>query len=390
MAQQPEVDQRKLFMQVMFFSMVIWLIVIMSWGYFSAPPTSNKPAEEIIAEIEKLRVDKKQVEASRLAQELATRFRGTEMGSMGLLLEARIYYEDQKNAREAFNRLRQMEEFYAHTKVFQEQGRALLQKVGQEIDTENRQFVSYRVIDTLVALMGRTDASYVLAIIAIAAGVRLLLLPLTNKQFASMRKMIQVAPKLQELQQKYTGQELMQRQMALYKKYGVNPMSGCLYALIPIPFLIWMYNMFLLYQVQFQKGHFLWMNPDFAARFPGYVAAHLGQFDAPLMLMYAVSMYLTSRLTITDPSQAQMQKTMALVTTVMLVVISWSWRFPAAFILYWMLTNLFYTIHYKLYMRTPAPELVPVAESGEDKTNGVPETGKKRGYQPPQKRSKRK
>jgi hypothetical protein len=198
------------------------------------------------------------------------------MGAMGLLLEAKIFYEDQKEPREAFNRLRQMEEFYAHTRVFQDQGRLLYQKVSEEIDAHNRQFISYRFIDFLVGLFGRQDYSYVLAIVAIALLVRLILYPLTNKQLASMRKMVLVAPKLQELQQKYSGQELVQRQMALYKKYGVNPMAGCLYALLPIPFLIYMYNMFLLYQVQFQKGHFLWMNPDLGARFPGIVASHLG------------------------------------------------------------------------------------------------------------------
>lgn len=121
------------------------------------------------------------------------------------------------------------------------------------------------------------------------------------------------------------------------------------------------------------------------------VGAHLGQFDAPLVLLYAASMYVTSRLTITDPSQAQMQKTMAIFTTLMLLVFSWQFRFPAAFILYWLLTNVFYTIHYKLYMRTPAPELTPV-DSSDDQTprNGSVEKPKPMGYQPPKKRSKRK
>lgn len=388
MAQQPEIDQRKLFTQTLIISMVIWLLVLMGWSYLSKPPVSTQPPEQVIQEIEKLRADKDYVEASRRAQEIATRFRGTEMGAMGLLLEAKIFYEDRKEPREAFNRLRQMEEFYAHTKVFQEQGRPLYQKVSQEIDAHNRQFPSYRFIDFLVQLYGRTGASYVLAIITIAFLIRLILYPLTNRQLASMRKMIAVAPKLQELQQKYSGQELVQRQMALYKKYGVNPMAGCLYALIPIPFLIYMYNMFLLYQVQFQKGHFLWMNPDLGARFPGMIASHLGQFDAPLTLLYAGSMYLTSRLTITDPSQAQMQKTMALFTTLMLAVFSWQFRFPAAFILYWMLTNVFYTLHYKLYMRRPMPDIETSVET-EPPTNGQVAQRKAR-YQPPQKRTKKK
>ncbi len=388
MAQQPEIDQKKLFTQTLIISMVIWLIFIMGWSYFARPPVSDKPAEEIVQEIDKLRQDKDYAEALRKAQELSTRFGGSENGALGLLLEAKIFYVDKQDAREAYNRLRRLEEFYPHTRVYQEEGRELIEQVCAKIDEQNSTLATYRFLDTLVGLLGRGNYSYVLAIALIALGVRLILFPLTNKQFASMRKMLQIAPKLQELQQKYSGQELMQRQMALYKKYGVNPMSGCLFALIPLPFLILMYNMFLVYQVQFRYAEFLWMNSALGTRFPGFIANNLAQFDVVLTALYALSMYLTSRLTITDPSQAQMQKTMALFTTAMLAIFSWQFRFPAAFILYWMLTNVFYTIHYKWYMSKPAPELVPVDNTVEVEPNGKPHP--KRVYQPPKKRSKRK
>ncbi len=235
MAQQPEIDQKKLFTQTLIISMVIWLIFIMGWSYFARPPVSDKPAEEIVQEIDKLRQDKDYAEALRKAQELSTRFGGSENGALGLLLEAKIFYVDKQDAREAYNRLRRLEEFYPHTRVYQEEGRKLIEEVCAKIDEQNSTLATYRFLDTLVGLLGRGNYSYVLAIALIALGVRLILFPLTNKQFASMRKMLQIAPKLQELQQKYSGQELMQRQMALYKKYGVNPMSGCLFALIPLP-----------------------------------------------------------------------------------------------------------------------------------------------------------
>ncbi len=392
MAQPDPIDQRKLFTQTLVVSMIIWLLVIMGWSYFSRPPVSDKQPEQIVAEIEQLRAEKDYVEASRRAQELATRYRGAEFGALGILLEAKIYYEDKQDAREAYNRLRQLEELYPNTQVYKEQGLPLLEQVSRKIDEEMGQLPSYRVLDAVMRLFNFAgDGRFILGIFFIAAVIRLIQVPLVNRQFASMRKMLQLQPKLQELQQKYTGQELMQRQMALYKKYGVNPMGGCLYALLPIPFLILVYNAFLIYQVQFRAGHFLWINPDMAARFPGLVGAHLGQFDAPLVLLYAASMYLTSRLTITDPSQAQMQKTMAVFTTLMLLVFSWQFRFPAAFILYWLLTNVFYTAHYKLYMRTPAPELTPVDGSdSQEQRNGSAEKPKPTGYQPPKKRSKRK
>jgi YidC/Oxa1 family membrane protein insertase len=388
MAQEP-IDQKKLFVQTMLIAMVIWLLLLMGWSYFARPPVSDKPPEQLVAEIEKLRADKDYVEAMRRCHELSSRFQGTEYAALGLLLEARIYYEDKKDAHQAFNALRRLEEFYPHTQVYRTQGRTLQEKVEKEIDQYNRQFISYQIIQAMVQLFGRSDASYVLAIVAIAVLVRLILLPLSNKQFASMRKMMQLAPRLQELQAKYAGEELMRRQMEMYRRYGVNPMSGCLYALLPIPFLIWVYNMILLYQVQFKHGHFLWINPEMGTRFPGLIGSHLAQFDAPLMILYAISMYISSRLTITDPSQEQMQKTMAIMTTAMLVIFSWQFRFPAAFILYWMLTNILYTLHYKLYLSRPAPPLEPL-DAPSEPTNHLAHDGRKPRYQPPKKRSKRK
>jgi YidC/Oxa1 family membrane protein insertase len=388
MAQEP-IDQKKLFLQTMLIAMVIWLLLLMGWSYFARPPVSDKPPDQIVSEIEKLRADKDYAEAVRRCQELNSRFQGTEYAALGLLLEARIYYEDKKDAHQAFHALRRLEEFYPHTQVYRMQGRALQQKVEVEIDQNNRQFTSYQIIHAMVRLFGRSDASYVLAIVAIAVLVRLILVPLSNKQFASMRRMMQLAPRLQELQSKYAGEELVRRQMEMYKRYGVNPMSGCFYALLPIPFLIWVYNMILLYQVQFKHGHFLWINPEMGTRFPGLIGSHLAQFDAPLMILYAISMYVSSRLTITDPSQAQMQKMMAIITTAMLVIFSWQFRFPAAFILYWMLTNILYTLHYKLYLMRPAPPLEPL-DAPSEPTNNLVRDGRKPRYQPPKKRSKRK
>ncbi|MDW8105986.1 MAG: YidC/Oxa1 family membrane protein insertase [Armatimonadota bacterium] len=391
MAQQEPIDQRKLFVQTFVIATLIWLILFLGWAYFTLPPASDKPPNEIVAEIEKLRAEKDHVEAVRRAQELTRRFQGSEYGALGILLEAKIYYEDQNDPREAFNRLRQLEELYPHTKVYKEQGRPLLDQVAQRIDQEYRELPSYRIIDFCMRLFSFAgDGRFILGIILIAAVVRLIQVPLVNRQFLSMRKLQQLQPKILELQQKYTGHELAQRTMALYRKYGVNPASGCFYALLPVPFLIWVYNAFLVYQVQFREGQFLWMNPDVAARFPGLVAAHLGQFDAITTLVYAVSMYITSRLTITDPSQAQLQKMMAVFTTLMLLVVSWQFRFPAAFILYWLLTNVFYTIHYKWYMSKPAPELTPV-DGSEPKAgrNGAASKPKFQGYTPPKKRHRR-
>lgn len=224
MAQQEPIDQRKLFTQTLIISMIIWLLVIMGWSYFSRPTVSDKQPDQIVAEIEQLRAEKDYVEASRRAQELATRYRGAEFGALGILLEAKIFYEDKQDAREAYNRLRQLEELYPNTQVYKEQGLPLLEQVSQKIDQEMGQLPSYRALDAIMNLFSFAgDGRFILGIFFIAALIRLIQVPLVNRQFASMRKMLQLQPKLLELQQKYTGQELMQRQMGALQKVRCEP-----------------------------------------------------------------------------------------------------------------------------------------------------------------------
>ncbi|MCW5933169.1 MAG: membrane protein insertase YidC [Fimbriimonadia bacterium] len=381
--QQP--DQQKLFMRAMLISMVLWMFFLfMMPRFMNNQPAPAEPgaAAKIIQEAQNLRkeaqslkngnetykAEEKLDESLSKLRQVTNQFKGTEDAAKATLLEAQIYGEDRKDFNQAYHTLKQLERFSSNTTVFKQEAKPYMREVGQKVDEHNSQFTTYKIINGIVSIFGRSDWSYVFAIILIAIVVRLVQIPIAHRQFGSMRKMLQVAPLLKELQENYKGEELARRQMAMYQKYGVNPFSSCLYALIPFPFLILVYNAIRLYEVNFEQGHFLWINPDMGARYPGYIGSHLGQFDAVLLGIYALSMYITSRLSVMDPSQAQQQKMMSLFTTVMLVMFSWQWGFPAAFTLYWLLSNVAYTVHYKLYMSKPAPELVPV--EGGNRSNG--------------------
>lgn len=87
--------------------------------------------------------------------------------------------------------------------------------------------------------------AYLLAIIVFTLIIKLILLPLTISQTKSTAKMAEMQPKLKELQDKYKNnpQLLQEKQMALYKEAGANPMAGCLPLLIQFPILIAMYQM---------------------------------------------------------------------------------------------------------------------------------------------------
>jgi len=86
--------------------------------------------------------------------------------------------------------------------------------------------------------------NYGWALIIFTLVVKLLLLPLGLKQQKSMTKMQAVAPKINELGEKYKNdkQKLSQETAKLYKEYGISPMGGCLPMLIQLPILFALYR----------------------------------------------------------------------------------------------------------------------------------------------------
>jgi YidC/Oxa1 family membrane protein insertase len=84
--------------------------------------------------------------------------------------------------------------------------------------------------------------TWVLAITGLVLVVRAALIPLFVRQIKSQRKMIEVAPDLKRIQDKYKGKrdqfsrEAMTREtMALYGKHGTSPFSSCLPRVFQMP-----------------------------------------------------------------------------------------------------------------------------------------------------------
>ena len=86
--------------------------------------------------------------------------------------------------------------------------------------------------------------SYGLSIILFALAVNLILTPFMAKSKKSMMRSARLQPKIQELQRRHEGnqQKLNAEMQKLYREEGVNPMSGCLWSLIPFPILIALYS----------------------------------------------------------------------------------------------------------------------------------------------------
>ena len=96
----------------------------------------------------------------------------------------------------------------------------------------------------LTRLFYSLTGSYGLAIILFTLVVKLILLPFQLKSKKSMLRMNRMQGRIQEIQTRFANnKQRQQEEMAeLYAKEGINPMSGCLWSLIPFPILIALYN----------------------------------------------------------------------------------------------------------------------------------------------------
>jgi YidC/Oxa1 family membrane protein insertase len=118
-----------------------------------------------------------------------------------------------------------------------------------------------------------------IAIIIFTILIKVAMSPITFKSFLSQAKMKVLRPEITELGEKFKKDPMKKQQetMKLYNKAGVNPMAGCIPALIQIPF---MYASFQFFPSAFelrQKG-FLW-------------ADDLSSFDEVIKLPFHIPLY---------------------------------------------------------------------------------------------------
>lgn len=86
--------------------------------------------------------------------------------------------------------------------------------------------------------------NYGLALILFGVAIKLILLPVSMKSKKSMMKMSRLAPLQKAIQDKYPDnqQKAQLEIMALYKREGVSPTGGCLWAFIPLLILFPLYQ----------------------------------------------------------------------------------------------------------------------------------------------------
>ena len=98
-----------------------------------------------------------------------------------------------------------------------------------------------------------------IAIILFTILIKLAMSPITFKSFLSQAKMKVLRPEIMEIGEKFQKDPMKKQQetMKLYNKAGVNPMAGCIPALIQLPF---MYASFQFFPsaIELRQKSFLW------------------------------------------------------------------------------------------------------------------------------------
>jgi YidC/Oxa1 family membrane protein insertase len=173
------------------------------------------------------------------------------------------------------------------------------------------------------------------AIVVVTIVINLALFPLKISNMKSMRKMQALKPQVDAINAKYKNIKMTdprkgeqnQEVMDLYKKYGVNPMGGCVPMLLQIPFFFAFLTVFRV-SAEMRGANWLWIHD-------------LSQAETSaiklLPIIMIVSQFYMQSMTPqanVDPSQQKMMRFMPLIFGFMF------YQFPSGLVLYYLTSNL--------------------------------------------------
>ena len=188
--------------------------------------------------------------------------------------------------------------------------------------------------------------NYGVAIILITVCLRLVFFPLNNYAFRSMSRMKILQPEMARLKEvhKDDKMKLQQAIMQLYKKEGVNPVSGCVPILISIPFFFAIYKMLFVTIEMRHQPFFGWIK-DLSEKDPTSIFNLFGliPWSPPefliiggLPVLMGLTMWAQQKL---NPApQDDIQKKIFMFFPVFLTVILAP--FPSGLVLYWTANNI--------------------------------------------------
>ena len=197
----------------------------------------------------------------------------------------------------------------------------------------------------VITKIGMFTQNYGWAIIIVTILIRLVLYPLTQKTAMQSENLNAAKSKLDKLEMKYRNRTDQQSQMlkaqemmAIYKQYNINPMSGCLYALIQIPLFFAFYEALYRLPVVLEENFFginLGITP--------LTAFQHGQYYYILFIVLVIAAtYFSFKLNTTMNPSGEQAKQMKMMMNMSIIMISIaSFTISTGIALYWIVNSSF-------------------------------------------------
>lgn len=184
------------------------------------------------------------------------------------------------------------------------------------------------VLVVLTWLHNTLNLAYGWVLIVFGVMMRVILFPLYQKSMRSQMEQMAVQPLMKEIQARYKEdpQRLQQEMVKLYKEHHINPLSGCLPMLVPMPIL---FTLFFVFQgtIEFRGVPFLWL-PDLSLKDPLYI----------IPLVMGASMFVVQRISQRGMEVNAQMKMIAWVMPIFLTVLFFN--FASGLNLYYTTSNI--------------------------------------------------
>ncbi len=197
----------------------------------------------------------------------------------------------------------------------------------------------------LILKLGQLVGNYGISVMIMSLIIRALMIPLSKKSMSQSENMKKAQPEIAKIEKKYANkndnESMMaksQETMMVYKKYNINPVSGCLTAFIQLPLFFAFLEAINRVPAIFE-GELFGMNLGMT---PLVGLSHSNYIYIALIILIIVSTYISFKFSMssqTDSGAAGQMKFMMMFMLIMISVASLS--LPTAIALYWVVNNLF-------------------------------------------------
>ena len=206
----------------------------------------------------------------------------------------------------------------------------------------------------ILLVLGRLVKNYGLSVILISLAIRLIAYPITRKTAMQSEMMKKAQPEINRIQKKYEGkqdQESMMKQnqeiMAVYKKYNMNPMSGCLFAFLQLPIFVAFFEAVQRTPVIFEDkflGLQLGTTPSVG------ITSSMWYVYLILIILIGATTFFSFKMNSTGNMQDQSMKMMPFMMTGMIILTGIF--MPTGLGIYWVTSNLFTVVQNILIKRS--------------------------------------